>query len=887
MTIHASGITSTPDLKRCWSASFSQLVVNQKASPEAASLVVKPFNWTSDDPAVFDAGLREWRNENMANIAAVDIAGLAPVKAVLEAVTTVAEFAIQSAVAFHHHRLRERYGVCLNSQNQQVLFTVLGMGKLGGGELNFSSDIDLICLYDQTGVCDGPKALTAEEFFSFLVKAASKSLGAITQAGFVFRVDLRLRPYGGAGPLVMHFDQAESYYEKHGRDWERYAFIKARPVAGDIDAGCAFLRRLRPFIYRRYLDFTALHGLRDLKQKIEQQYALKRLDDNVKLGRGGIREIEFIAQSFQLVRAGQQVTLQTQSLYAALTAAKDLGLVEAEDCKRLTEAYEFLRVVENRLQQRADQQVHHLPQTLDEQRALAEVCGYTDWAQFQMALQTHRDYVHSQFCNLLLVESAEPGAPQGDLSTEVDAKVGELKVSQHFKQLSDRARGYAEHILSNLGRFDLGAETEVAQLVILKILDQIWGRTTYLALLAEQPQALNRLAYFVSRSSWMAEQIIEQPYLLDDLLDERNVTGLPDLEAKHEELRAQFRLVPGGDLEQAMDACRRFKTSMQFRIAAADVAGALPVMRVSDHLTELAEVVLQQSLAWVAEELQGRTGRPRLLQDDGSVAPAQMLVVGYGKLGGLELGYGSDLDIVLLHDASGKAMGTDGAKSLDNAVYFQRLGQRFVHFLSANTPAGRLYEIDTRLRPSGASGFLVTSLQAYEKYQQENAWVWEHQALVRARPVAGPVQLCEQFQQIRSALLQQVRSIEELKQEVVAMRDKMRAHLDDSDLEKVNLKHGPGGLVDIEFICQFLVLAYANKSVGDFYVTDNVRQIASLRAYSVLSDQQAEALTNAYLAIRNETHHQRLGVMVSDGNSKNMLEVEREQVVAIWQELLE
>ena len=864
---------------------FSELVASLGEALVPFSGQPVPFESQASEVDVFDAELRRWRNQQMAAIAQADIAREIPVAEALLAVTEVAEAATQAAVNFHQRQLQARYGECLKPDGEAVAYTVLGMGKLGGGELNFSSDIDLICLYDQPGVCTGERAITAEEFFGKVTKAVAGTLGKITADGFVFRVDLRLRPFGGSGPLVMHFDQAENYYETQGRDWERYAFIKARPIAGDIAAGNEFLARLRPFIYRRYLDFTALHGLRELKEKIEQQYALKRLDENIKLGPGGIREVEFIAQSFQLIRGGQHIELQTQSLYQALRAASQLELLDPADADGLITAYEFLRSVENRLQQRADQQVHHLPQQAKEQQQLAQILGYENWETFISALDQQRNFVRQQFASLLVTGTqpdVDVAAP--DLAVPVVEKLEQLRQGVAYQQLSERAVAYVDVIVQRLSGLALEHNLETAQLAILQIVDRILGRTTYLALLAEQSGALERLGFFVARSRWMAQQIEAQPHLLDELLDDRQLQSLPDKPAKQQELQALLRQVPANDLEMAMDATRRFKSSVQFRVAAADVAGYLPVMRVSDHLSELAEVVLQTSLDWVAAELQQKTGRPQLLRD-GETINAQMLVVGYGKLGGLELGYGSDLDIVLLHDGDGKALGTNGDKPLENAVYFQRLGQRFVHFLSANTPAGRLYEIDTRLRPSGKSGLLVTSIQGYERYQRENAWTWEHQALVRARAVAGPEFLLAQYAQLRLDLLAIQRDDTTLKQEVIEMRNKMREHLDDGTADKANLKHSPGGLVDIEFLCQYLVLRQSASQAGQFAVTDNVRQIEALAQQQALSAEQAELLTLAYIAIRGASHHQKLGCEL--GCDLVDLNHHRQQVVAIWQELLE
>lgn len=862
--------------------SYSELVANFGASSGAPLGEVLPFESAAVTEDVFAADLRRWRNQQMAAIAAADIAGQLAVKPVLEAVTVVAERAIEAAVAFHLELLSEKFGRCVTAEGLPLRFVVLGMGKLGGRELNFSSDIDLICLYDQPGRCEGGKQLSAEEFFGRLVKAISATLGKITADGFVFRVDLRLRPFGGSGPLVMHFDQAENYYEAHGRDWERYAFIKARPVAGDLNAGNEFLERIQAFIYRRYLDFTALHGLRELKSKIEKQYASKRLGDNVKLGPGGIRELEFIAQSFQLVRGGQQLSLQTQSFYKALQAAAELALLEQEVANKLLEAYEFLRVVENRLQQRADQQVHHLPQSDDERALLAKVLGFDDWAGFCQALDVHRAFVARQFSALLVSESGEV-LEAAAVTPAVQAKLDALLDGNAYSRLSARAAGFVDEIIKRLATVSVD-NPELVQLALLRIIDRILGRSTYLALLAEQPRALERLAFFVGRSQWMAEQVEAQPHLLDDLLDDRNIRLMPNRAEKQQELQAVLRQVAEGDLEVAMDATRRFKSSMQFRIAAADVAGHLPVMKVSDHLTDLAEVILQTSLDWVAAELQSRTGKPQLQQDQ-TTRDAQMVVIGYGKLGGIELGYGSDLDLVLLHDSEGRALGTDGPKSLENAVYFQRLGQRYVHFLSANTPSGRLYEIDTRLRPSGNSGLLVASIQGYEQYQKKDAWTWEHQALVRARAVAGPSRLREQFSELRLALLATPRKLEDLKRDVIEMRNKMREHLDDSAEGKANLKHGAGGMVDIEFICQYLVLALSSESGCQFDVTDNMRQIEALAAQSKLSSLQAEQLQAAYVAIRGTAHHQKLGCGLE--SSSEELGNHCQQVVAIWQELLE
>lgn len=860
-------------------AKFSQLIALWRDKPAP---VLSPFEISGLDSVSFDRYLRQWRNKKMEALAEADISGDQPISQTLKLVTAVAEEALQRALVFHNSLLSARFGQPKAADGAPLRFAILGMGKLGGRELNFSSDIDLICLYDQPGNCVADKCLSAEEYFGRLVKAISATLGKITSEGFVFRVDLRLRPFGASGPLVMHFDQAESYYEAHGRDWERYAFIKARVVAGDVDAGGEFLQRLKPFVYRRYLDFTALHGLRELKAKIEKQYASKRLEENVKLGPGGIRELEFIAQSFQLVRGGQQESLQTQSFYEALAAAAELELFDRVVVDRLIAAYDFLRTVENRLQQRADQQVHHLPQSDDERLLLANVLGFEQWPEFLSALDIHRKFVRQQFSILFVVEGAEASRAVA-VTSLVQDQLNTLHSGSAYSRLSERAAGFVDEIIKRLVTVT-GDNAELVQLALLKIIDRILGRTTYLALLAEQPKALERLAFFVGRSQWMAEQVEAQPHLLDDLLDDRNIRLLPNRVEKEQELKAVLRQVPSGDLEVAMDTARRFKSSMQFRIAAADVAGHLPVMKVSDHLTDLAEVILQTSLDWVAADLQRRTGKPQLRQNNGLIE-AQMVVIGYGKLGGIELGYGSDLDLVLLHDSDGSPTGTSGPKSLENAVYFQRLGQRYVHFLSVNTPSGRLYEIDTRLRPSGNSGLLVASLQGYEQYQKRDAWTWEHQALVRARAVAGPAVLCERFSTLRLTLLSSERPLAQLKMDVIGMRNKMRQHLDDSAEGKSNLKHGAGGMVDIEFICQYLVLELSAESGYRFDVTDNMRQIDALASQGKLTQSQAEKLQAAYVAIRGANHHQILGCGLETSGEE--LRKHAQQVVAIWQELLE
>ncbi|MGD8853868.1 MAG: bifunctional [glutamate--ammonia ligase]-adenylyl-L-tyrosine phosphorylase/[glutamate--ammonia-ligase] adenylyltransferase, partial [Gammaproteobacteria bacterium] len=713
--------------------------------------------------------LRQLRRREMLRIAWRDLAGWAPLHETLEDLTELADACIEAALDRLGAWQAEDSPAPLGADGQPASLVVLAMGKLGARELNFSSDIDLIFAYPDAIPAPRRGALSPEQYFTRLGQSLIHTLADADHDGFVFRVDMRLRPYGNAGALVCSFEALEDYYQSQGREWERYAMIKARPVTGDAAARAELTELLRPFVYRRYLDFHTFESLRDLKSQIEREVQRKGQQDNIKLGPGGIREIEFIAQAFQLVRGGREPRLRHPGVIEVLGTLADLDLVTRDAVAELVSAYVFLRRTENRLQAMRDQQVHHLPEAEQDRACLALAMGFQDWTGFRAALDKHRSQVEGHFKQVFAVPADEPGEsadPLVDLWLKrlAEGEAGRALEAAGFDDVAEAQRwieqlrsGTAPRYLGEQGRarFDalvprvlgeVGAQAQPAETLgrLVHVLEQIAGRTTYLALLQENPPVLSQLVKLCAASPWIAQQIARFPLLLDQLLDPRTLYAPLQREELEEELEQRLHDVGNADLEQQMDRLRQFKHAMVLRVAASDLVGAIPLMVVSDRLTAIAEVTVQKvlSLAWA--EMVSRYGTPRC-EVAGQARPVAFAIVGYGKLGGIELGYGSDLDLVFLHDSRGSAQHTDGSRPVDNALFFTRLGQRIIHMLETFTPAGVLYEVDMRLRPSGSSGLLVSSLDAFADYQHNEAWTWEHQALLRARAVAGDADLARRF----------------------------------------------------------------------------------------------------------------------------------------------
>ena len=765
--------------------------------------------------------LRRWRAAESTRLVWRDVQGLDSVEDTLAGSSRIAEQALDAALEVAAEQVRLRHGELCDESGRPQSLVVFGLGKLGGGELNFSSDIDLIYAFAEHGISDGPRPLDAENYFTRVGQRLAQLLGEVTADGFSHRVDLRLRPFGASGRLALSFAAMEQYYQREGRDWERYAWIKARTVAGDIEAGERLQSGLLPFVYRRYLDYTALDGLREMKAMIDAEVQRREMADNLKLGPGGIREIEFLVQALQLIRAGREPALRERSLLPALAALGHAGHLPAATVDALAVAYRFLRRAENRVQMLNDQQVHALPDAPLARERIARGLGFAGLASFQAELDLHRAVVSQAFDGLLQarrrrVELSDiarywQGLPEsGDADALADA--GFADAESHHARLRDFARSPAVRALSERARHRLDqvlpalieacAQSGAPDAALprgLALMQAIARRASYLALLDEQPAALARLVDVTARSSLLSERLAAHPLLLDELLDSRAAGSLPDIESLSRQVAQQGDALAELDAESALVALNELKQSLSFRIALATLAQRQPPLDSARQLAALADSLLVSVESLARRELEPAHGR---------MPGVGFAVIAYGSVGGRELGFDSDLDLVFLHDAQADQV-SEGPRPLDVPRYFARLAQKLVGLLDTVTPAGRLYEVDMRLRPDGAKGVLVSGMHSFIEYQQHRAWTWESQALVRARAVAGDAALCTRFEEVRRELLMRERDPAALKSEVIAMRRRMRGELDRSDGLRFDLKQGEGGLVDLEFLVQERVLALA------------------------------------------------------------------------------
>jgi [glutamine synthetase] adenylyltransferase / [glutamine synthetase]-adenylyl-L-tyrosine phosphorylase len=858
--------------------------------------------------------LRRFRRREMVRIAWRDLAGMADLDEVTTDLSALAGACLDAALSWLYAQACRELGVPRAENGSRQHLVIIGMGKLGAGELNFSSDIDLIFAYPEAGHTEGvAPPMGSDAFFEKLCRRLIGVIGANTQDGIVFRVDLRLRPYGENGPLVMSFDRLETYYEIQGRDWERYAWIKARPVAGDIEAGDRLLARLKPFVFRRYLDYSAFESLRQMKRGIALEVQRKGLVDNIKLGPGGIREIEFFGQMFQLIRGGVLPELQARRIEAVLGVLAREGLVAPDTRETLIGAYRFLRRTEHRLQAYSDGQTHSLPRDAAGRERLAVSMGTDGWEAFRQRLTTHMKAVRRYFDDLLeagTIDGSEGFREKIDIRLQAvwlrqaDAAGTLRSLSEAGYKNPEEALGLVDHFrsdsqtraLSPAGREHLDrlmpavlagvGKCHPPEPVLNRILDllrAIERRTTYLALLYENPAALTHLIRLAAASPWIAAFLAQHPVLLDELLDPRTLYAPPLRAELQKELRQRLDRRKGADLEEQMEDLCLFKQINVLRVAAADITEVLPLMRVSDHLSDIAETVLGEVIELAWRHLTEKHGRPRC-DLDGIPCDRGFAVIAYGKLGGIELGYGSDLDLVFLHAGTGEAT-VGGSRPLDDTTFFARLGQRVLHILTAHTSLGFLYEVDMRLRPSGTSGLLVSRIDGFREYQLNDAWTWEHQALVRARPVGGNRLLADRFRQIRQEVLSRFRHRERLRQEVADMRERLRKERDSGKNDHFDLKQGKGGLIDIEFLVQYLVLRHARQHPSLMRWPDNVRLIRSLAAVGIIEYDTASALRRAYLTYRSKTHRldlQKKPARVPADQYRRL----REEVIEIWRDHL-
>jgi len=827
--------------------------------------------------------LRQFRNRHLLRILWREVAGDASLEETLGSLSVLADRLLAAACHFAERQMHYRYGVVRNQHGAPVSLVVLGMGKLGGNELNFSSDIDLIFLYPGGADSDGDRSLSAAEYFARVSRQIIALLDEVTSDGFVFRIDTRLRPFGDSGPPVVSFGALESYLTKHGRDWERYAYVKARvvgPAPPESVVRDLFRNLIVPFVYRRYLDFGVFESLRDMHALISAEVRRRELADNVKLGPGGIREIEFIVQSLQLVRGGSRGDLQERRLQRVLPRLVGHDGMTAADAGGLDDAYRFLRRIENFIQALRDQQTHELPTDATDRARLCLAMGYDDWDALATELERHRSEVTRQFERIAFRDrdqAADDSIRQRvtelwDQGAVAEAW-GNFFEAEDFASASELGDAVAAFVTASpLQRIDATSAQRLRQLMpdlllllkgssapllgwqrTLGVIEQVLRRSAYLALLNENPSALARLVSLCEQSSYIAEQIARYPVLLDELLDPRIYTARITPAELERELRQRVADCALNDSETQMEMLAQFQRASQFRIAVADYNGSLPIMRVSDSLTDLAECVLAHALKVAWADLTSKHGIPRY-RAAGETRSAGFGIIGYGKLGGIELSYTSDLDIVFLHDSHGDSQVTDGDRPLDNAMFFMRLVRRLVHFLTTQTASGMLYEVDMRLRPDGRSGLLVTSVDAFERYQDENAWTWEHQALLRARPVAGSAIIAREFERVRAETLTARVRRDSLCEDVVSMRCRMRKELDKSNKREFDLKQGSGGIGDIEFIVQYLVLANAGEHPAVIHYPDNIRQLATLAAAGCLTEEHALRLQDVYRAYRLRLH---------------------------------
>ncbi|MEA3179746.1 MAG: [glutamine synthetase] adenylyltransferase / [glutamine synthetase]-adenylyl-L-tyrosine [Gammaproteobacteria bacterium] len=816
----------------------------------------------------------------MVRIAWRDLAGWAHLEETLSDLTAFADAAINVSCDFARRPLVARYGEPCSESGVVQPLVVVGMGKLGGGELNFSSDVDLVLLFPEYGETNGTRSIANEEFFTRLGQGLVRMLETPTPDGIVLRVDLRLRPFGDSGPLVASFASFEDYLPRHGRDWERYAYVKARAITAPQQYEEINAAAVRPFVYRRYLDFGVFESLRDMKGLIAREVERRELADHVKLGPGGIREIEFIVQAFQLIRGGRDRRLQTPSLFKALAILGETRLLPPNVVADLHAAYVYLRRLENRLQMLADAQVHRLPEDTPSRERIAMAMGAADWPALLQELNQHRTRVSSHFRfvvfgggdperNTVKIDLGRFWDSQAETAalTESLANAGfaeaeeasrillELRASSLVRKLDEPGRKRLQSLLPALLSDIAASGGQLAVLRrVLRIIEAIGQRSAYFALLQESSSARARLVELCGHGDFLAQQIASHPMLLDELIDERLLSDMPGRADLARELALRMELVQEDDPERQVEALRHFQRAAIFRVGVADLTGRMPVMQVSDRLTDIAELIVERAMQLSWQQITAQHGAPQC--DDGTgLRPVRVAAAGYGKLGGMELGYSSDLDLVFLHDSRGEQQETNGPKPIDNQVFFVRLAQRIVHLLTMHSAAGRLYEVDVRLRPSGKGGMLVTSIHAFAEYQRREAWTWEHQALLHARSVAGAPDLRADFEAIRMDVLSNHVRRDTLRTEVRTMRERMRKELSRASDSQFDIKQDAGGVADIEFLAQYWALKWAKEYPPIAMFSDTIRQLESVASADLIPQVTVDLLIVAYQAYRVRTHH--------------------------------
>jgi len=816
-----------------------------------------------------EGGLRRFRNREMLHIIWRDLCGLATLGETFSSLTTLAEICLQAALDEHHRRLEESHGTPRGKDGSPQGLFVIGLGKFGGAELNLSSDIDVMFCYPHTGTCDGRRGLANDQFFTRLARAVISSLAEFTEDGFCFRVDTRLRPFGDSGPLTSSLAAMEQYYQREGRDWERYALIKARPVAGDLVAGAQLIENVRPFVYRRYIDYGSVEALQEMHAHVHEDAKRKDRLDDIKRGPGGIREIEFLAQCFQILRGGREVSLQTPSLDGALREITKLGLLDRKAVTEIRHDYTFLRLLENRIQALHDQQTHRIPPGKDRKR-IARAMYEDNVKSLERSLSRTRNRVSERFQRIFPSRS-EPSSERKWIelwrSLQADRQgIDEQTVEKESNPLTTFMRRLDRVVLSQrahrrLDRFmpelleclDRKSLDEDALNRVFDLVLAICRRSAYLVLLVQHPEALDRMLDLFDRSEWIAAKVIRFPALLDELIDPSLGRQIPDSKDLLHSVERILEAAQG--TESTLEGLNYLKLATELRIAVGQMKGNLAVEAAQAALSMLASALLGGILEIAGREIELRHGIFPAAREPGVDAKSHygtMAIIGYGSLGAGELGYGSDLDIVFLFESE-KSL-SDGARPLPPERYHARLAQRVLSFLTVMTPSGRLYEVDTRLRPNGRAGSLVSSISAFRDYQLNEAWTWELQALTRARYVAGSPALAVHFNRIRQEVLCRQRDEAELAAGLLDMRRKMNREHESKEFSDIaqSPKHRSGGLIDIEFIAQLGVLVSARLYPRVLQATGTLDQLRELTSVGWLSEEEGSILEDTACHLRQQ-----------------------------------
>ena len=849
------------------------------------------------DEATWMSKIRQLRARFMLRWIWRDCNQLTDVVTLTRELSDFADACVIAAKNFARPALVAKYGEPIGEHGEVQDLIVIAMGKHGAMELNLSSDIDLIFAFGENGESNGRKCIDVQQFCILWGQKIISLLDQVTADGFVFRVDMRLRPWGDGSALALSYAALEKYLMQHGREWERYAWIKARVVTGG-QSGIDLMKMVRPFVFRRYVDYTAFAAMREMKSMIEKEVLRRNIADDVKLGAGGIREIEFIVQVFQLIYGGSRLALQDRQCLVAMKHLENDGLITADAYQDLHDAYLFLRRVEHGIQALQDLQTQSLPQDEQLRERLIFALNYSSWDEFMSVLNQKRQRVSFYFSSLIQERIQERDIANQDHEIEdlkpyLDAvayqQVMTFWQSNAVQKLPitalKRLQAFFPHLIQAVIE---SKQPQTALLRLLPLIESILRRSVYIVMLMESRGALQRLVKMASVSPWICEQLIQYPVLLDDFLSMD--FELPKRQDLEQELRQQLLRIEIDQVEDIMRSLRLFKKSNVLAVASSDVLAESPLMRVSDVLTDIAEITVKAALHLSYQMMVKRHGYPMDVHGQRcSLEQLGFAIIGYGKVGGIELGYGSDLDVVFIHQYDEQAE-TDGKKAIAGLEFAMRVAQKFMSLMTTQTLDGRVYDLDTRLRPNGEAGLLVSSLKAFEQYQCHHAWLWEHQALVRARSIAGSADLCQAFEILRRRILMQKRDEQVVRDEVIKMRQKMKDHLGSSSEQKkhgiFHLKQDAGGIVDIEFMAQYAVLAWSGTNPDLAHYSDNVRILQDAATAGCLPSIDATALTQAYLCERAESHRLALANQSLQVNAADWRDT-REVVCKLWQRLIE